>query len=188
MQDYRLGAKEFYLRNLGKELESLSGHSSTLLNTYHFREALKPLLKDVKSVADCPCGDWNWMRTVKLDNVKYTGYDILPEIVDANKENFPKYNFEVFDAVTEVLPKVDLIICKDFLTHLHDSVVETVIENFRKSKSKFLLSTSYVKSTANNMNDNWGWKEIDLSKFGLTSPIQRFMDAPDRFHGLYKLK
>ena len=187
MQNYKQGALDFYDRNKKEDLESLSGNTSSLISTYHLREKIKPLLADITSVADCPCGDWNWMRSVKLDGIDYTGYDILPDIIDSNKERFPKYNFELFDAVTEILPKVDLIICKDFLNHLHDPIIETVIANFKKSKSKYLLSTSYIKSMVNKMDENWGWKEIDLTNYGLPAPEKTLMDSPQRFHGLYKL-
>jgi|TARA_R110000787_G_scaffold336_8_gene1249 hypothetical protein len=187
MQDYTQGALDFYNRNKREDLESLSGNTSSLLQTYHLRENMKTILADVNSVADCPCGDWNWMRSVKLDGIDYTGYDILPDVINSNKERFPKYNFELFDAVTEVLPKVDLIICKDFLNHLHDAVIEQVIENFKKSKSTYLLATYYIKSIINNMGDNWGWKELDPSKYGLNEPINVFMDTPKRSHGLYKI-
>ena len=188
MQNYKLGATEFYEKNKIEDLESLSGHSSTLLATYHFREFLKKILNsgDIETVSDCPCGDWNWMRTVKLDSVEYTGYDIVPEIIESNIKRFPKYKFEIFDAVEDILPKTDLIICKDLLTHLHDDVIKLVISNFKKSKSKYLLSTSYINGNISNMDVNWGFKELNLEKFGLKS-LESAFENPKRFHGIYKL-
>ncbi len=188
MQNYKEGAKEFYLKNLTEDLESLSGHSSTLINTYHFREFLKSILKSkkIKSISDCPCGDWNWMRAVKLDGIDYTGYDILPEIIDSNKEKFSPIPFVVFDAVVEILPKSDLIICKDFLTHLHNEEINIVLNNFKKSKSKFLLSTSYVNPVVQTFSGNWGFREINLSEFGLV-PLESKFDTSNRFNALYEL-
>jgi 2-polyprenyl-3-methyl-5-hydroxy-6-metoxy-1,4-benzoquinol methylase len=189
MQNYKAGAKEFFTKNLSEDLESLSGHSSTLINTYYFRDFLKSILKSkkIKTISDCPCGDWNWMRSVKLDGINYTGYDILPELIEANSEKYPKIPFILFDAVVEILPKADLIICKDFLTHLHDEEIEMVLSNFKKSESKFLVSTSYVSPVITTFSGNWGFREISLESFGLT-PIESKFDTKNRFHALYELR
>ena len=41
MQDYKLGAEQFFISNKSKNLESASGYSSSLLNTYYLRDFLK---------------------------------------------------------------------------------------------------------------------------------------------------
>lgn len=189
MQNYKEGASEFYTQNLEKDIESLSGQSSTLLSTYYLRENLKKIFKDknIKSISDCPCGDWNWMRTVKLNGIEYTGYDILPEIIILNEQIFPEYDFIIFDALEDILPKTDLIISKDFMTHLNDDLIYKALENFKKSGSRYLLATSYTtESPELPISGNWGWRQINMESYGVT-PDLKFYDAPNRYHGLFKL-
>ncbi|HYH44625.1 MAG TPA: hypothetical protein VEG34_03005 [Thermoanaerobaculia bacterium] len=69
--------------------ESVSGVGSTLRETARLREALPGLIREegVRSLLDIPCGDFHWMQHVALDveDVEYTGADVVPEIVAANQ-------------------------------------------------------------------------------------------------------
>jgi hypothetical protein len=46
--------------------ESHSGHGSTLIQTENIRDEIKKIVKEknIKSVVDIPCGDFNWMREI----------------------------------------------------------------------------------------------------------------------------
>ena len=63
-------------------------------------------------------------------------------------------NFIHSDFTKKNLPKVDLIICRDALSHLPLDMGIRAKKNFVKSKSKYLLSTTY-----SNINKN-----IDIPK------------------------
>jgi hypothetical protein len=42
----------------------------------------------VRSLLDAPCGDFNWMRHVKLRLREYIGVDVLSQLVARNQQNF----------------------------------------------------------------------------------------------------
>ena len=193
-QNYIEGAKHFYDKNVALGLESTSGYTSSLAETFYLRDFVKKIIRDknISSLADCPCGDLNWIRATNLDGVEYTGYDVLDAHINTNSRLFPKLKFIKFDAVREILPKTDLILCKDFLTHLVPDLIRVVLDNFKQSGSKWLLSTSYPEPVIRTMDESslkvisWGFHEINLLDYGLT-PVDLCRDSPKRIHGLYAL-
>src|SRR5215470_10844794 len=60
-----------YQNNSWRNSESVSGRGSTLARTSVLREALPILLKELncQCLLDAPCGDFNWMRQVRLDGI-----------------------------------------------------------------------------------------------------------------------
>lgn len=85
--------------------ESVSGAASTLSETAALREALPPLMSryGIASVLDIPCGDFHWMQHVTVPD--YTGADIVPEIVAANRASHETQwrRFQVLDATRDPL-------------------------------------------------------------------------------------
>jgi hypothetical protein len=150
-----------YNKKMFGKSTSVSGPGSTLESTFEIRKVLPKLINEYKinSIADVPCGDLNWMKEVDLKNVNYSGFDIVPNIVEKNRMTFSDMQFQVFDAVEEILPEKDLIICRDLLIHLTNEQSRKVLANFKKSGSKFLLCSTYT-----NINCN---KEIVIPRFGV---------------------
>ena len=126
--------------------ESRSGPGSTLSETEKIREKIKNLVKykEIKSVVDIPCGDFNWMKEVNLSGIDYIGGDIVPKLIEENKIKYSNFKFEVMDVTTTQLPKVDLVFVRDCLGHLSDANVLKAVENIKKSGSKYLLTTSFT--------------------------------------------
>lgn len=168
------GAKKIYERNKSRGIESVSGTGSTLDITKGFRFWLQTIISkyEIKSITDIPCGDWNWMSKVDLGGVDYFGGDIVDEIIITNNRKFSYENilFEKFDAINQIPPKSDLIICRDFLFHISFEQAKIVLENFRKSGSKYLISTSFDLNKNSDLTKEqkeygWGWRKIDLHKY-----------------------
>lgn len=184
--------------------ETPNGPGSCLEATKDVREHLPKIFKEfnIKSMIDAACGDWNWMQQVDLSNVKYYGYDIMPEYIEDNEEQFKKDNvsFKVKDVTAEELqPNVDLIMCRDFLMHLKWNKVKNTILNFKKSGAKYLFITNF--SNYDTHNDNyaipvhpsdvgldlqdydgeaqWGWKPTNLllDPFNFPDPIYEFVET-----------
>ena len=127
---------------------------------------------------DAPCGDFNWMNILKIYNYVdfYYGYDIVDKIIHDNVikySNIKKLEFKCNDIAYCILPKVDLIICRDCLVHLCLNDILLVIKNFVKTKSKYLLVTNYHNVTSNCDTSNGHWRPINLqlSPFNLGKPI-----------------
>jgi hypothetical protein len=128
--------------------ESRSGPGSSLEETETIRNAIKKLVKekDIRTVVDIPCGDFNWMKDIVYSFEKYTGGDIVKQaIIDNKKYANDIISFIDFDlAGTEEIPEADLLIVRDVIGHLPLRYGMEALENILRSKCKYLLSTSWV--------------------------------------------
>ncbi len=165
---------KIYKKNIFGSKESHSGSGSTLLQTTYIREAIPPLLKKlhVKSMLDVPCGDFNWLRHVDLSGINYTGGDIVPDLVTKNNIKFraQERDFRILNIITDDLPKVDLIFCRDCLVHLKFEDGLKAIENFKRSGSTYLLTTTFTDRHVNE--DLFGiWRTLNLQKAPYNLPV-----------------
>ncbi len=179
--------------------EDQSGKGSTFDSTKHIIEHLHIILKqfNIKSISDAPCGSYHWMHKIDLTGIEYIGYDINKGVLDFNKKNYPNVTFKEFDIVNQVLPKSDLIICRDCLFHLSFKFGIKTLTNFNKSKSKYLLATNHPNVDKNNdltekqLENEYGWRKINLMKFPYhkcDKPLYRFEEPEwDREMCLWKI-
>ena len=125
------------------------GNGSTIENTKGVSEFIEKVIVDykIKSISDAGCGDYSWMSLIDRHGAYYVGYDINDEMI--KELDYENISFEVFDVTSEVLPKTDLIICRDCLFHLTTDDGVQAIKNFRESGSKYLLSTTFDYVTKN---------------------------------------
>lgn len=165
----------FYQTNAWGSPESRSGPGSELRNANALIAEL-PLLFErwsIQSVLDIPCGDWNWMQRVNLSGVSYIGADIVPDLIAENRAKYPQVDFRVINASSDALPTVDLIICRDLLIHLPYSEIESIFRNFKKSGSKYLLTTTFMRRSYPNSDVGIGGaRRINLcsAPFNLPAP------------------
>lgn len=126
--------------------ESRSGPGSTLEETKELRNKLVELIneKNIKSVLDIPCGDWNWMKEIAHNFESYTGGDIVDECVRVNNEKYgnDKIRFVNFDLLKDEIPEADLLIVRDVIGHYPVSQGNIIINNILKSNCKYLLTTT----------------------------------------------
>lgn len=160
--------KVIYDKNLWNEKESKSGVGSIELNTKKIRENLYSLLKkyNINNFLDAPCGDFNWMKTINFDKIKYIGGDIVEDIIIKNTDLFKNESrtFIKIDITKDKLPDVDLIFVRDCLVHLNDLLIFDFIKNLKSSNIKYLLTTNFP-FTKNNYNITTGnWRPINLQK------------------------
>jgi hypothetical protein len=138
----------FYRNNFWGDLESRSGKGSRRGSgsVEASLEALRMTVSEhgVATMADIPCGDFNWMPLF-LDAapfVTYQGFDIVPDIIAENRRRYPTRRFEELDITREVPPRADLIFCKDLLNHLTFLDVQAALENMRRSGARLLLASN----------------------------------------------
>ena len=147
LKDSKQVFNEIYRSNYWSCEESYSGGGSTVAATVWIRKGLEKVFKrySIHSMLDIPCGDYNWMRLVKKDGIRYIGADIVSDLVAANNQKYAtaSIQFQVLDLTSDPLPKVDLIFCKDCLQHLSYENVHRAIDNIKLSGSRWLLTTSY---------------------------------------------
>ncbi len=160
-----------YRRNIWGDDESYSGPGSRRdsHSVTHSLEVLGHLtsLLDLKSVADIPCGDFNWISAYldRHPKVSYVGYDIVGELIARNRRSYPEVRFAALDIVSKVPPPADLIFCKDLVNHLEDAEIIRAIENMRRSGSTWLLATSNSGYTNVKLRRSWyrDSRHVDLA-------------------------
>ena len=166
-----------YSNNGFEGTESVSGGGSTLFQTRVISIEIPKLLAelDTKNVLDVPCGDWNWMRLIKLYGVRYTGGD-----VDENNKKFADetHRFERLNIITGPLPKADLILCRDCLVHLNFADGLKALEQFRSSGAKWLLTTTFTDRENNSeLYEGHIWRPLNLEKAPYNLPTaERYMN------------
>lgn len=169
---------EIYRHNLWNNEESRSGGGSTIRNTTEIRALLPALLSElgVASIVDAGGGDFNWMRTLNLE-VTHLGVDIVPDVILNNQLRCgtDRIGFRQFDITTAVLPKADLILCRDCLFHLSYADIASSLEKFRQSGATYLLATHCPDQPVNDMDIPSGWyRAVNLQRepFNLPQPIR----------------
>ncbi len=153
--------------------ETISGRGSTLAYTEPLRESLPQLFRalNVTRLLDAPCGDFNWMKTLDLGDIHYTGMDIVEQIVIENKEKYSgaKIAFRTGDITRDALPPADLIMVRDCLFHLPFASIADFFENYLRAGIRYLLLT-------NNANP----QNVDLAIPGQYRPVN-FLKPPFGF-------
>lgn len=157
--------------------QSLSGEGSSYNQTKTIQHELPGIVKqfEIQSILDIPCGDFNWMKDVDLHTVSYTGADIVKDLIDLNNQNYSGDNrtFLKLDVITDLLPKADLIFCRDCFVHLSNVDVLKALENIRQSSSKYLFTTTFPGCPENEDIVTGDWRIINLQKepFRLPQPL-----------------
>jgi hypothetical protein len=179
----------------GRENVPLSGTGSTLMQTHAIRVAIPYLLKELQatSIIDAPCGDFTWMKEVDLGDIAYLGVDIVPDLIRANREKHSsdRVRFLDMDIVTDILPKADVILCRDCFVHLSNGDILRAVENFKKSGSKYLLTTTFADLKENvNLVSGRGWRPINLElpPFKFPNPIAVINEGCSEEGGKYANK
>lgn len=153
MVNYKNIFTDIYDNNGFGSLESKSGPGSTLDETQKLRESIKKIIKDknIKSVVDIPCGDFNWMKEIVFNFENYIGGDIVKKAIDLNNEKYSnsRIKFIEFDIVNDEIPNGDLLIVRDIIGHFPIEDGVKILKNILNSKCKYLLSTTWAKKIGN---------------------------------------
>jgi predicted nucleotidyltransferase len=134
------------------EHETVSGQGSTLMVTHRLRKALAEMIGHglFSSIFDIGCGDFHWLSVMDLTGVRYTGVDIVEELIAQNCERWqsPNRTFEVMDIVEKVPPQHDLIICKDVFNHMPFSDIVRAFNNIKQSGATYVCLNNYYPELA----------------------------------------
>jgi hypothetical protein len=143
---------EIFRSNAWNGTDSVSGAGSTASQTRRIVAEVPGLLRDfgVSSLLDVPCGDFFWMKQVDLTGIQYIGADIVPELIERNRQyETGNIRFQVLDLLTSSLPRVDLVLSRDCFIHLSHADVFRALENLQRSGSEFLLTTTFTRHQRN---------------------------------------
>jgi len=183
--------RTIYQENVWGNRNSLSGDGSDLSATEVVRWELPQLLGEleVKTFLDVPCGDFFWMKEVDLTGIEYIGGDIVPEIIAKVQTDYsrPGCTFSLLNLVTDPLPKVDLIMCRDCLFHFSFADALAAIRNIKKSGSTYLLTTTFPQREINIDILTGHWRPINLClpPYDFPTPLRLIGENCMEFDGAY---
>ena len=131
---------------------SMSGRGSSADGTIGIRAVLPHLIRSlrIETIADIPCGDFNWMREVLASpllqdhHVRYFGGDIVGKLAVTLNSLYGggRVAFTRFDLATQSLWPVDLVVLRDVLLHFSKARALRVLQMLSASGARYLLTTS----------------------------------------------
>lgn len=168
--------------------ETRCGAGSKLGSTYEIREAVPVLLRRLgaKTMLDAPCGDFNWMAHTNLTGIEYTGYDtdlrnVFTAMNKSSRAGFAPSSKTIrkVNVVMEDLPKVDVILCRDFLQHLTTSNVKKCLNNFAKAEPVWFLITSHKNEVNEDIASDGDFRPLNLLRppFDFPDPVMKIPDG-----------
>ncbi len=168
-----------YSKNIFGGKESRSGGGSDMGQTAEIRRLLPGLIQEfhVQTFLDAPCGDLFWMRVTPLGVNKYIGVDIVEELVEKNRHELgdEAHEFLCRNLAQDELPCVDMIFCRDCLVHLNYADVKKVLLNFKRSGSRYLLTSTFSGRDKNVDlvgKDIWRTLNLQAEPFNFPPPLQ----------------
>jgi SAM-dependent methyltransferase len=98
----------------------------------------------VRTVVDLGCGDFKVGRLIADLGVEYVGVDIVPDLIQANKDRYGRIGvkFEHADLLTRPLPPGDLALLRQVLQHLSNDEIRAVLRNCHSYDA--LLITEHI--------------------------------------------
>jgi hypothetical protein len=137
-----------YEQRLWGSPESASGPGSERAapTVAHALRVLDRVIREhaIRSMADIPCGDFNWMPELLADHpaLDYVDYDVVPALIRDNGVSHPTRDFRLLDITLNAPERADLIFSKDLLNHLETADVWAALENMTASGADWLLVTT----------------------------------------------
>lgn len=182
----------FYRDNTFGGTRSRSGEGSSLVQTAVIRAELPRLVEElgINTFMDAPCGDCFWMKKTPLGAARYIGIDIVEPLVQLNNRQYGNASrqFLCLDLAEDMLPRADLIFCRDCLVHLNFAHVRRVIANFKRSDSRYLLTTTFTSRRSNadlTRKGVWRTLNLELAPFNFPPPLRLINEGCTEGGGLY---
>lgn len=174
--------------------ESASGPGSTRERAASFVPDLLDLIRDleVRVLVDAPCGDFNWMAPVADAVERYVGVDVVRALIGVNAERHAGSNrvFQVADLTRDVLPRGDLVLCRDCLVHFSLADIRRAIGRLRASGAEYLLTTTFVGDRRNQDIRTGSWRPLNLERppFCFPPPLRLVHEHCLHTEGIYRDK
>jgi len=179
MTDYTEVFNKIYNEGIWLEKSSMSGGGSdTSYNLTTYIPFLRNFFneKNINSVVDVGCGDFLCGPYIYDDlTVKYTGYDIYREVIDANNVKYKNRRFIFLDIIKdwENLEPADVCIIKDVLQHWLLKDIYQFLDNIALSrKFKYILICNCCGQERDNMDMYYigGFRELSAKYY----PLKRY--------------
>lgn len=182
---------EIQKENVWQEQETVSGYGSSLLQTKTIVNEIPKVLKElsIKTIFDIPCGDFNWFKEIDLSNKIYLGGDIVENIVADNSKKYKNKNisFIKFNLLEDIPETMDLIFCRDCLVHFSITDIWNALSNIKKSRSRYLMMTTFPREEKNNDIITGGWRPLNFMKepFNFPAPAMLINEQCTEMNGVF---
>jgi len=192
--DHRAVFGGIFRRNEWGDAESVSGPGSTRARGADFTPELVALLRrlEARTLLDAPCGDFNWIAEAADAVERYVGVDVVPELVRRNLRDHPAAgrSFVLADISRDPLPAADVVLCRDCLVHFSTRDVWATLANFRRSGSRYLLTTTFVARGANADIRTGSWQPLNLqaAPFHFPPPLELVDERCTHTGGIFRDK
>jgi len=180
-----------YDKNRWHGADSRSGTGSDLPQTAALRRLLPGLIAelDIRTFLDIPCGDFYWMSRTDLKVDTYIGADIVRSLIESNERKYGQdgMTFVTLDLISDPLPTVDLVFCRDGLVHLSEGDARAAIGNIASSKSTYLLTTTFTGRVDNYDIPTGSWRPVNFERppFNFPPPIRLLDEQCTEGGGLF---
>lgn len=158
---------KIYQDNIWRDSESRSGRGSSLEATVNLREDFSRFCayKNVKTIVDLPCGDYNWFRAVSTDFIQYDGYDIVQPLIESNNEQYGSetVNFHHHNILEDRVKSADFALSRDFVIHMNYKSILEFFENIKQSNIPDILLTHYTNCENKDIESGNRYRPIDFT-------------------------
>lgn len=157
----------------------LSGPGSSIENTKECSQILDDFIynNDCKSVLDLGCGDLTWISKTKFfndSNIKYTGIDIVENLINSHLKNYPENMFLCQDLIHyNNIDFNSIIVLRDIIFHLKNDEILSIFKNI-KNKFKYILITSCKNNINTDIFDksHFSQKNIHNEPFNISNNFE----------------
>ena len=180
-----------YRDNIWGDPESVSGPGSGLRRTEAFRDRIPALLEELeaRSLIDAGCGDFNWIKELRLSLDWYLGVEIVPELAMRNQQTYSDgiRQFVHGNIARDDLPQADVVLCRDCLVHFSFEDARAALCNFKRSGSAYLLATTFVEHETNLDIETGGWRPLNMERppFRFPPPLKAIDEKCLHTGGIY---
>jgi hypothetical protein len=169
---------EIWRSNLWGAEQSRSGLGSEVEAASQLVAELPGLLAqfNIKTLLDLPCGDFGWLARARLELDTYVGADIVDELVALNTTKYAtadgRIGFRRLDLLSDPLPAMDAVLCRDCLVHLSYANIARAFENLAASGSRWLIATTFTDHDDNRdiVDGDWRLLNLQAKPFNLPQP------------------
>lgn len=184
---------DIFSGNKWRGTESVSGTGSDLLQTRAISNQLPAVCSDfdVHTMLDIPCGDFRWMKHVELENIDYTGADIVTDLIQRNNQyGTSNIHFCKLNLIDDKLPKVDLVFCRDCLVHLSLKDGFLALRNICASGSTYFMTTTFIRRRYNHDCATGQWRPLNLEvkPFSFPPPLKTINEECTECDGAFNDK
>jgi SAM-dependent methyltransferase len=144
-----------------------SGEGSLPIHAQPYATFLQRFLRqrDIRSVVDFGCGDWQFSKTINWTGIEYKGYDIVTPVIDENRARYQTEHITFHEVCRglEDLPGADLLLAKDVLQHWSDESVLAFLPVV--SRYRYTLITNCVNPFGPTLNlpiEDAGFRYLDI--------------------------